>query len=241
MKPIYQPVRGLAPDGRVMVITPRRQARNLILRLKSNELHLTVPYGYSAELLAERLPELLERFNARFPAPSAPRYHIGQIIDCHGLEIEIYQQSTRPDHVVIGQGTPRSRLGVGSNIDLDSQQAQNFLSSVLCKLAYKVAPRLLLPQAESICERVGVRPVQWRIGRGLRTLGTCSATKVVTLSCALVFLTPELREYVICHELAHLSEMNHSPRFHALCNAYLQGREKPLIAALKHYEWPIIR
>lgn len=241
MKPICRPIRGIAPDGRVIVITPRRQARSLILRLKANELHLTVPFGYSAGLLADRLPELVERFNSRFQAPAGPRYSIGQIISCPDLEIEIYQQSAHPGHVVIGQGIPRSRLGVGSNIDLSEPSAQAFLSSAICKLAYRVAPQLLLPLAEKLCGRVGVHPVQWRIGRGLRTLGTCSATRIVTLSCALVFLPTELREYVICHELAHLSEMNHSPRFHALCNAYLQGKEKPLIAALKRYEWPIIR
>lgn len=57
----------------------------------------------------------------------------------------------------------------------------------------------------------------------------------------LVFLPQELRDYIICHELAHLSEMNHSPRFHALLDSYLDGREAMLAARLRAYSWPVLR
>lgn len=241
MKPLYAPVRGLLPDGRVIMVTPRRQARTLILRRKNNEFRLTVPYGYPADNLADRISELVARFDARFPQQSAQLYYIGQVISCHGVDIELYSQSVSPTQVIIGEGIPRSRLGIGSELSLEDAATEQFVSSVLCRLAYRLAPRLLIPYAVQVAARVGVSPDSWRIGRGLRTLGTCSRSRVITLSCALVFLPLELREYIICHELAHLTEMNHSTRFHALCNSYLQGKEKPLIAALKRHEWPIVR
>ena len=56
-----------------------------------------------------------------------------------------------------------------------------------------------------------------------------------------MLLPAELRDYVICHELAHLSEMNHSPEFHRILNGYLGGREAELVAALKAYKWPVLR
>lgn len=241
MKQLFAPMRGMLPDGRVLTITPRRLAKGYILRRKKNELQLTVPYGCAIDGLMDKFNELLARFDAKYPTVSVQRYTIGQIIKCHDVEIELYSQSTRPQHVIIGEGIPHSRLGIGTSIDLSDPATEQFLSSVICKLAYRLAPKLILPYAVQVAERVGVKPFQWRIGRGLRTLGTCSAQRVITLSCALVFLPLELREYIICHELAHLTEMNHSPRFHALCNNYLNGREQHLITTLRHHQWPILR
>ena len=57
----------------------------------------------------------------------------------------------------------------------------------------------------------------------------------------LVFLPTHLRDYIIYHELAHLSEMNHSPRFHALCDAYCRGNESRYIRELNSFRWPVLR
>ena len=46
---------------------------------------------------------------------------------------------------------------------------------------------------------------------------------------------------MILHELAHLLEMNHSPRFHALLDSYLGGSEATLTRRLRTYRWPILR
>jgi predicted metal-dependent hydrolase len=43
--------------------------------------------------------------------------------------------------------------------------------------------------------------------------GSCSAKTGIRLNWRLVHLPPHFADYVIAHELAHLIEMNHSPRF----------------------------
>lgn len=55
--------------------------------------------------------------------------------------------------------------------------------------------------------------------------GSCSARKVISLNWRLIQLPPAMAEYVILHELAHLTFLNHSPDFWKevgrLCPGYL--------------------
>ncbi len=45
--------------------------------------------------------------------------------------------------------------------------------------------------------------------------GSCSANGSIRLNWRLIHLPPAPIDYVICHEAAHLLEMNHGPRFWA--------------------------
>jgi predicted metal-dependent hydrolase len=56
--------------------------------------------------------------------------------------------------------------------------------------------------------------------------GSCSSSGGISLNWRLVLLAPELQDYVILHELAHLSQMNHSRRFWALLDQYDPERQK---------------
>ena len=51
--------------------------------------------------------------------------------------------------------------------------------------------------------------------------GSCSSSKNISFSYLLMLYPEAAREYVVVHELAHLVEMNHSPRFYAIIERYL--------------------
>ena len=63
---------------------------------------------------------------------------------------------------------------------------------------------------------LGTRPAGLRIGDARSRWGSCTAKGVLTFSWRLVLAPPPVLDYLAAHEVAHLAEMNHAPRFWAL-------------------------
>lgn len=63
---------------------------------------------------------------------------------------------------------------------------------------------------------MGARPAGITITRARTRYSSCSAKGRVAFSCFLMLSPPEAIDYVVVHELCHLKQMNHGPRFYAL-------------------------
>ncbi len=68
--------------------------------------------------------------------------------------------------------------------------------------------------------------------------GSCSSKGNINLNMRLILLPEHLQDYVILHELCHLRYQDHGPRFHALLDSLLGGRETALSREL--HGWRII-
>lgn len=186
--------------------------------------------------------QALEDFQPRLAAlRPAAMYQLGQRLEFPEFSVEISSQGYLPDKIIMRYDHPLATVQVGSRSDISAHDTIVTISKFLCRIAQRIAPDVLISQAHQVSARVGKAPLLWTISNGHRTLGHCSAQGVIALSYALVFYPIELREYVICHELAHLTEMNHSERFHAICDAYCSGREAELSAAVRAHYIPIIK
>ncbi|WP_222428742.1 M48 family metallopeptidase [Denitratisoma sp. DHT3] len=64
-------------------------------------------------------------------------------------------------------------------------------------------------------ERMGHAPPPLSLSSARGRWGSCSLVSGIRLNWRLIHLPLELVDYVVVHELAHLREMNHSPRFWA--------------------------
>jgi len=80
------------------------------------------------------------------------------------------------------------------------------------------------PLMEYWADRMDLDMPRLSLRRMTSRWGTCNSVKRhVTLNLELGSRDPELLEYVIVHELAHLHEPNHSKRFYAVMDKYLPG------------------
>lgn len=74
----------------------------------------------------------------------------------------------------------------------------------------------LVPHLEELSRQLGLAFRHVYIKRQRTRWGSCSHHKAISLNAKLLFLDPVLVRYVMVHELCHLAEMNHSPRFWSL-------------------------
>jgi predicted metal-dependent hydrolase len=82
-------------------------------------------------------------------------------------------------------------------------------------------------------KKLGVPTPSLYLSNAKTRWGSCNSRKEIRLNWRLLQAPPHIINYVVCHELSHLKEMNHSAKFWAivegLCPAYKQA-EKDLKA-----------
>lgn len=223
-----------------MYVSLRAGMRNITMRLKGESLHMNAPHGVNEKQLRSSLDKHRDQLRA-IKDESTVEYSIGQVIQCYGLTLTIKEQGKRPNLILFKHSSDNVDVLVPKGIDLSEPRIKNWVSRALRKALDGHVHDKIIPLAEEVSKRVGVAPASYEIGRGLRKLGHCTPDRVIQLSSSLMFLPEELIELTICHELAHLTHMNHSPQFHALVDIYLDGHEKELEKKLKAFKWPVIR
>lgn len=83
---------------------------------------------------------------------------------------------------------------------------------------------------ELLSAKMGVNTPALFLSSARTRWGSCNSRGEIRLNWRLIQAPPRIIHYVICHELAHLKEMNHSPRFWnwvgQLCPDYRTLREE---------------
>jgi predicted metal-dependent hydrolase len=77
---------------------------------------------------------------------------------------------------------------------------------------------------------MSVVPTAVKITNAVTRWGSCNSKRAVNFSWRLILADNGCIDYVIIHELAHIKELNHSPRFWAIvaeyCPDYKACRER---------------
>ena len=203
-------------------------------------LLMSAPLGVTVSDLRHMIDMNREQLK-QLPHPQSATFHMGQVIECFKCRVIIESQSRMPGYILNHWESDTLHLQVHENADLNNEDIKRTISSVISRAMEIQAHAVLLPYAQQVAHELGVSPAGFEVGRGMRKLGHCTAKRIIQLSRNLMFLPQELIRYIICHELAHLTYMNHSPQFHALVNQYTDGHERDLERRLRQFRFPILK
>ncbi len=118
---------------------------------------------------------------------------------------EPYTAAVRPT------SRPRAQF-IGNTLLLETPgptETPRLFEKALREKARRVFAERLALYAIRLC--VNAPPL--RLSSARTRWGSCSRHGGISLNWKLVFMPLPVVDYVVCHELAHLKEMNHSPRF----------------------------
>ena len=88
--------------------------------------------------------------------------------------------------------------------------------------ALKAQARRILPEKVAYWSAVtGLQPTGIKITTARKRYGSCSGKNSLCLSCFLMRCPDAAIDLVVVHELCHIKEKNHGPRFYALLEHYL--------------------
>lgn len=84
-----------------------------------------------------------------------------------------------------------------------------------------VAKDDLIDRTRRIAQMMGVKPAGIKITGAKTRWGSCSGKNNINFAWRLIMAGDKIIDYVVVHELAHISEHNHSPRFWAVVEGML--------------------
>lgn len=207
--------------------TPAESAREIVIAGQT--------VGYRLRRSRRRTIGLaIDQRGLRVAAPlRSPLYEIERLLHTHGewvlSKLNEWRERAPQLQLTITDGTPISVLGETLTVKLipatrshwqigDGQlslhlPATTDAAKALEKALREHARTCFGERLALYAARLGVAPPPLRLSSARTRWGSCNHRGGISLHWRLVLMPMPVVDYVVCHELAHLKEMNHSPRF----------------------------
>ena len=196
------------PHGATTVMWRRSRAARLVsLRIdpKMGGVVITLPMRAAKStglaLLREQSGWVAERLQA---LPSAVTLEHGGAVMVRGIPHEIR-------HVPGARGGAWIRNGV-----IEVAGEPEFLARRVADLLRAEAKRIFAAMVWEKSALIAKKPSRISVKDTKSRWGSCTADGVVMLNWRLLMAPPFVQDYVVCHEVAHLRHLDHSPRFWAV-------------------------
>jgi predicted metal-dependent hydrolase len=199
----------LAIDGEPVAVTVRfnPRARRMVMRVHpvSGDVTVTAPARASlASALTFARGEAGWIARQRDQVPPAIIFAPGTIVPFCGAPHRIVHSMVKGPAPVWRDG---ERILVSGKPEHARRRLADFFK--------REAKRVLEARALDYGAMLGVRPSRVMVRDTASRWGSCSSARSLSFSWRLIFAPEFVRDYVVAHEVAHLKEMNHGPKFWA--------------------------
>ena len=222
-------------SGRIVSYQLRRDRRRLAMRIDERGLRVGAPRNLSLITIEAFLRE-----------------HARWVLE----KLDTYQARATPRHLSLHDGAQLPVLGRECTVRITSGNNRGYwdestlwlaarpqadLQSIARRALQRRAMEHFAPRVATAAQRLGCSMPALGLTSARTRWGSCSSRSGIRLNWRLIHLEENLIDYVIAHEVAHLVEMNHSPRFwrtvetlyphwqQARSNLRRQGAALPLI------------
>lgn len=191
----------------------RRHRRTIGIKVSEHGLTvaapLRAPWREIEGFLHEKADWILEKLDQR-AAAGKPRTifgESGETLPLHGREVVL----------VVSQSNRAVKLaGTDLHIGIPEPHRRGAVRELLLRWLKSRALEALTPRVAHYAARISLPPPPLKLSNARTQWGVCLSSGRIRLSWRLVHIDPELADYVVAHEVAHLVELNHSERFWAL-------------------------
>lgn len=202
-------------------IVENERARRLTLRIDAGGrgLRITVPPGLArgeVERFLTRHQGWLEQRLARLP--DRPQVRPGIKIPLRGVPHLILHEPGRRGTGAIGRNEGGPILTVHGEAQHLPRRVADFLK--------REARRDIEALVDRHSAAIGRRARAIRLRDTSSRWGSCTADGVLSFSWRIMMAPPPVINYLVAHEVAHLREMNHGPKFWKLCEELCPDTER---------------
>ena len=213
------------------------RACRIIFRVKDGGLVVTAPMLTPLAVIERSLEEKRTAISRLFEKNSTKILQPGDTLQTCCFTIQLHSHAHSKMLFSLKNGV--LNIFMPQNSEVENIAFQKLLKQNILKVAKRVSVTYFSTRLKELAQSKGLKFNDFAVSTARTRMGVCTSKKKITLSAYLIFYPQHLVDYVILHELAHLTEMNHGPRFHALCNSYCGGRERELEREFKKFKLPL--
>ena len=130
------------------------------------------------------------------------------------------RSAARPENASADTGPVVRAHAEGGILELQVAAGMDTVRDALLDWLEERAGTTLEPRLQALAAELAVSYRRVQIRRQRTRWGSCSVRGTISLNFCLLFHRPAVVRYLLAHELAHLTHMNHTPRFWGLVAHY---------------------